>query len=91
MYAPAQVHESDLVLEDEEEETKKDERKLKIGVVGATGMVGQTFMNILEEREFPIEGWPFPPLKIPWVKNRIARQSLVCASFERGGGAFLTA
>lgn len=29
-------------------------RKLKVGVVGATGMVGQTFMNILEEREFPI-------------------------------------
>ncbi|MGZ3768811.1 MAG: aspartate-semialdehyde dehydrogenase [Bdellovibrio sp.] len=31
------------------------ERKLKVGVVGATGMVGQTFMNILEERRFPIE------------------------------------
>lgn len=29
-------------------------RKLKVGVVGATGMVGQTFMNILEERDFPI-------------------------------------
>lgn len=30
-------------------------RKLKVGVVGATGMVGQTFMSILEERQFPIE------------------------------------
>lgn len=30
-------------------------RKLKVGVVGATGMVGQTFMNILSERNFPIE------------------------------------
>ncbi len=29
-------------------------RKLKVGVVGATGMVGQTFMNILAERDFPI-------------------------------------
>lgn len=29
-------------------------RKLKVGVVGATGMVGQTFMNILEERNFPM-------------------------------------
>lgn len=29
-------------------------KKLKVGVVGATGMVGQTFMNILAEREFPI-------------------------------------
>ncbi len=30
-------------------------RKIKVGVVGATGMVGQTFMKILEERQFPIE------------------------------------
>lgn len=29
-------------------------RNLKVGVVGATGMVGQTFMNILSERNFPI-------------------------------------
>lgn len=29
-------------------------KSLKIGVVGATGMVGQTFMSILEERHFPI-------------------------------------
>ncbi len=29
-------------------------RKLKVGVVGATGMVGQTFMTLLEERQFPI-------------------------------------
>lgn len=29
-------------------------KSLKIGVVGATGMVGQTFMSILEERKFPI-------------------------------------
>ncbi len=29
-------------------------KKLKVGVVGATGMVGQTFMNILAERNFPI-------------------------------------
>jgi aspartate-semialdehyde dehydrogenase len=29
-------------------------RSLKVGVVGATGMVGQTFMNILQERNFPI-------------------------------------
>ncbi|WP_373998821.1 aspartate-semialdehyde dehydrogenase [Bdellovibrio bacteriovorus] len=30
-------------------------RKLKVGVVGATGMVGQTFMKLLEERSFPIQ------------------------------------
>lgn len=30
------------------------ERNLKIGVVGATGMVGQAFMEILAQRKFPI-------------------------------------
>jgi aspartate-semialdehyde dehydrogenase len=34
---------------------KKITQKLKVGVVGATGMVGQTFMKLLEERSFPIE------------------------------------
>ncbi|MCX7978931.1 MAG: aspartate-semialdehyde dehydrogenase, partial [Bdellovibrionaceae bacterium] len=29
-------------------------KKLKVGVVGATGMVGKTFMNLIEERSFPI-------------------------------------
>lgn len=29
-------------------------KNLRVGVVGATGMVGQTFMNILEERKFPL-------------------------------------
>lgn len=29
-------------------------KNLRIGVVGATGMVGQTFMSLLEERNFPI-------------------------------------
>lgn len=29
-------------------------KNLKIGVVGATGMVGQTFMKILSERNFPV-------------------------------------
>lgn len=30
-------------------------KKLKIGIVGATGMVGQTFMDILEEKKIPVE------------------------------------
>lgn len=30
-------------------------KKIKVGVVGATGMVGQTFMNILEKRQWPVE------------------------------------
>lgn len=28
--------------------------KINIGVVGATGVVGETFMNLLEERSFPV-------------------------------------
>lgn len=30
-------------------------KKLKVGVVGATGLVGQTFLNLIEERKFPIQ------------------------------------
>ena len=30
-------------------------RALKVGVVGATGMVGQSFMETLEQRRFPVE------------------------------------
>ena len=30
-------------------------RKLKVGVVGATGMVGQSFMQTLQQRNFPVE------------------------------------
>lgn len=30
-------------------------KKLKIGVVGATGIVGKSFMQILERRKFPVE------------------------------------
>ncbi len=30
------------------------EQRLKIGVVGATGMVGQSFMQTLEQRRFPV-------------------------------------
>lgn len=32
----------------------KMKKSLKVGVVGATGMVGQTFMKILDQRDFPI-------------------------------------
>jgi aspartate-semialdehyde dehydrogenase len=36
--------------------TKKQVSKpLKVGVVGATGIVGQTFMSLLEERQFPVQ------------------------------------
>ena len=30
-------------------------KKYNVAVVGATGLVGQTFLRVLKEREFPIE------------------------------------
>ena len=30
-------------------------KKVNIAIVGATGMVGRTFLKVLEERNFPIE------------------------------------
>ncbi len=35
--------------------SRKLGRSLRIGVVGATGMVGQSFMETLEQRHFPVE------------------------------------
>lgn len=31
-----------------------NQRKYRVGVVGATGMVGQTFLRLIEERKFPL-------------------------------------
>ena len=30
-------------------------KKINVAIVGATGMVGRTFLKVLEERKFPIE------------------------------------
>ena len=30
-------------------------KKVNVAVVGATGMVGRTFIKVLEERNFPIK------------------------------------
>ena len=30
-------------------------KKINIGIVGATGMVGQTFLNVMEQRDLPLE------------------------------------
>ena len=32
-----------------------NQKKYKVGIVGATGMVGQTFMRLIEERNFPLQ------------------------------------
>ncbi len=38
-------------------------KKVNVAVVGATGMVGRTFLKVLEERQFPIENVYFSHLK----------------------------
>ena len=30
-------------------------KKINLAIVGATGLVGQTFLKVLEERQFPID------------------------------------
>ena len=30
-------------------------KKYNVAVVGATGLVGQTFLKVLKERKFPVE------------------------------------
>ena len=32
-------------------------KKINLAVVGATGMVGRTFLKVLEERQLPIENF----------------------------------
>ena len=32
-------------------------KKVNLAVVGATGMVGRTFLKVLEERDFPIDNF----------------------------------
>ncbi len=60
-------------------------RKLKVGVVGATGMVGQTFMNILEERQFPIaELRPFASENSLGKKIELQGQSWPVAVLKEG-------
>lgn len=51
-------------------------KKVNLAVVGATGMVGRTFLKVLEERALPIENFTFSPHTVPqakksplWVKN----------------------
>ena len=41
-------------------------KKINIAIVGATGAVGETFVEILQQRNFPVENfirWPVSVLK----------------------------
>lgn len=60
-------------------------KKLKVGMVGATGMVGQTFMNILEERNFPLaELRPFASENSLGKKMAIQGQEWACQILKPG-------
>lgn len=60
-------------------------RKLKVGVVGATGMVGQTFMALMEERQFPIaELRPFASENSLGKKIELQGQSWACQILKEG-------
>jgi aspartate-semialdehyde dehydrogenase len=53
-------------------------KQLQVGIVGATGMVGELMRSILEERGFPVETMRFVATarsagkKIPWKTGAIA-------------------
>lgn len=49
-----------------------NQKKFKVGVVGATGMVGQTFLRLIEERKFPLA-----ELR-PFASESSAGKSVIC-------------
>ncbi|RYZ87230.1 MAG: aspartate-semialdehyde dehydrogenase [Proteobacteria bacterium] len=60
-------------------------KNLKVGVVGATGMVGQTFMHILEERNFPMaELRPFASDASEGKKIHVQGQDWTVQTLKKG-------
>lgn len=64
---------------------KKWSRPLKIGLVGATGVVGETFINIIEEYDQPIaEFRPFASQNSEGMKLELAGQSWTVQTLKPG-------
>lgn len=60
-------------------------RMLKVGVVGATGLVGQEFIKIFEQRKFPIEELrPFASLNSQGQRVRFRKQDVPVRTLEDG-------
>jgi len=65
-------------------------KKVKLAVVGATGMVGRTFIKVLEERNLPIESISFfassksAGSKISFKGSEYTVEELTENSFDRG-------
>lgn len=64
---------------------KQWKRPLKVGLVGATGMVGETFINLLEEKGCPIaELRPFASNNSLGVKLQLAGKEWACQVLKPG-------
>jgi aspartate-semialdehyde dehydrogenase len=65
-------------------------KKIKLAIVGATGMVGRTFIKVLEEKKLPIEEIYFfsskrsAGSKISFLNNEYTVEELTEESFDRG-------
>lgn len=65
-------------------------RKNKLAIVGATGLVGQTILKVLEEKKLPIEKYAFfassksAGKKIRFLENEYIVQELTPNSFDDG-------
>jgi len=63
-------------------------KQLRVGIVGATGMVGELMRSILEERGFPVESMRFfatarsAGKKIAWKTGAIAVEDAATADFK---------
>lgn len=60
-------------------------KKLKVGVVGATGMVGKAFIDILQEKNFPVaELCPFASEKSVGQKIRLFNKDYSVKALSKG-------
>lgn len=79
-------------------------KKYNVAVVGATGLVGQTFLKVLKEREFPVENlflyasarsagkkieWNGKEYTVIELKDENIREDIDVALFSAGGGISL--
>ncbi len=79
-------------------------KKYNVAVVGATGLVGQTFLKVLKERNFPVENlylyasarsagkninWNGKDYTVIELKDENIREDIDVALFSAGGGTSL--
>ena len=63
-------------------------KKVNVALVGATGMVGRTFIKVLEERNFPINNiYMFSSAKsagttVKWLLKNLLKHLLIIKTFK---------